>query len=250
MRISTEYTSSLFLALSALQAEIGEIPQVFMPSESEEEFGPSEKDADDINDMIRPKGVGFDVNRFLDVFDKIELRKGTLLDYAFYYGGIGGRPLIYTRKVNAPRISANEYIKQYEHLLRANSYLDDIVIENDPESFFQLVVFTKIVHQFYQWWHAAYNDDRFVFDIKSVQKILRNIPETDRHGINNKNRDKLKHISFEPQVGCNDVGGKVRCILFSKRAGFYYENATIAWPKIKIKIKRKTIVPYHCGILF
>ena len=248
-RISAQYTSKLFKELNALISEIGEIPEVFFPSGSEEEFDSSKNSTDDINNMIRPKGVGFDVNKFLDVFDKIKLKKGNLLDYAFYFGGIGGEPLIYTRNKKTPRISANEYIRRYGEL-ETKPYLIDMIIDNNPESFFQLFVFSKVVHQFYQWWHAGYNDYRFVLNIKSVREILKDIPETDQYGISTKNREALKLLSFEPQVECNDSNGKVRCILFSNWTGFYYENATIVWPEIKIEIKQKTIIPYDCGICF
>lgn len=248
-KISAQYTSKLFSELNVLNSEIGGIPEVFFPPGSEEEFDSSKNSTDDINDMLRPKGVGFDVNKFLDVFDQIKLKKGNILDYAFHFGGTGGEPLIYTRHEDAPRISANEYMKRYGDL-QAQPYLIDTSIDNNPKSFFQLFVFSKAVHQFYQWWHAGYNDHRFVFDFESVKEILRDIPETEQYGISNKNRETLKLLSYEPQVECHNTGGTVRCILFSNWAGFYYETAAITWPETEIKTKQKNIVPYDCGILF
>lgn len=248
-KISTQYASKLLRELSMLQSEIGEIPELFFPPDSEEKFDSNKESADDINNMIRPKDVGFDINKFFDVFDKIKLKKTTLLDYAFYFGGIGGEPLVYTRHEGAPRISANEFMKHYGDF-QAKPYLADIIIDNKPESLFQLFVFSKAIHQFYQWWHAGYNDHQFIFNFDSVQEILKDIPEKEQYGISYKNRENLKLLSYEPQVECHNAGGTVRCILFSNWVGFYYETATIAWPEIRIKIKQKIIVPYDCGICF
>ena len=100
--ITNEYTSKLFSKLRELDSEIGQIPKVFR--------------SEDINNMPRPEGIGFDVNRYLDIFDKIKLEKGIILDYAYHWSFFHGWPCIYARNINDPRISANEYNKKYGNI--------------------------------------------------------------------------------------------------------------------------------------
>ena len=102
------------------------------------------------------------MNRFLQVFDKIKLKKGFTLDYTYRAGGLGGEPLIYTRKKEVPRLSTHEYIEKYRRI-DTHPYFNEITIEINPESFFQIDVFSQIVNQFYLSWHANYNDHQFIF---------------------------------------------------------------------------------------
>jgi len=234
-KISAQYALQLSDKLSSLQTKVGDIPEAFLNSEK-------------ANDPVRAQKIGFDVNQFFGVFDKIKLKKGKVLDYAYYAGGIGGEPLIYSKDENEPGLSASEYLKLFDDI-HAQPYLKDIVIKNDPGSFFQLVVFSQVVHQFYQYWHAAYNDHRFIFSLNSAEGILEAIP-ANKTGISREDRKKLRNLLFEPQVENMDDWGQVRCVMFSEWSGFYYNRSTISWPNISIEMKKETIVPYDCGICF
>ena len=129
--------------------------------------------------------------------------------------------------------------------------MDDIIIENNAESFFQLAVFTKVVHQFYLWWHANYNDHQFVVNIDSSQAILKGIKrEKGLYGISMENRDKINQLDFNPQVECFEDCGKVYYFMFSNWGGLSQETATIYCPKLRIEIKKKTMVSYDCGICY
>ncbi len=233
--ITNEYTSKLFSRFRILESEIGPIPKVFR--------------SEDINNTPRPEGTGFDVNRYLDIFDKIKLKKGIILDYAYHWSFFHGSPCIYTRRIDEPAISVNEYHKKYHNI--EQPYLNDIIIENNAKSFFQLAVFTKVIHQFYLWWHANYNDHHFVVTINFAEEILKSIKrKKGLYGISIENRDKLKQLDFNSQVECFEDCGRVHYIMFSNWIGFYQETATIYWPKLRIEIKKKTIVSYDCGICY
>ncbi len=234
--IRTEYALGLLSALNSLRDKIGDIPDIFF-------------DRENANNIPHPEGVGFEVNRFLKVFDKIKLKKGFTLDYTYHSGGLGGEPLIYTRKKEAPRLLPYEYIEKYSN---TRPYLNDITIEINPESFFQIAVFSQIVNQFYLFWHANYNDHQFIFSFEKVDDLLKHIPEDnkDNYGINRKDREELRTISFEPQVNIKEEGAEVRCVMFSAWIGFYYNISFITWPNITIKNSREIIVPFDCGINF
>ncbi|MCP6718631.1 MAG: hypothetical protein KJI71_00180 [Patescibacteria group bacterium] len=227
--IKAEYAIKLLRKISSLQKKIGKIPDLLF----------------DANEKIRPEGIGFDVNRFLKVFDKIQLRDGFILDYFYRSGGLGGEPFIFTRKKDNPKLSADGNLKP-------RPPLNDIIIEITPESFFQLAVFSQVVSQFYLSWHANYNDHQFIFGSEIVEYLLMDIPEDfrDNFGINMKDREKLRAMSFEPQVNIKEEGAEVRCVMFSKWLGFYYNIFVITWPNITIENSRDIIVPYDCGILF
>ena len=235
-KIDSEYTSRLFQALDELQSVIGGIPEAFMASEGNNKFP-------------RPEGVGFDVNLFLEVFDKIQLKAGMVLDYAFLHGGIGGEPLIYTRQENAPKLSADQYKKRFDDI-DAKPYLTDLQIDKNPEAFFQIIVFSQVVHQFYQHWHALYNDHRFVLSLTSAKKILKSIPEKEDFGISKEQRKFLEELSFDPEVCTDDSGAGVRCVMFSDWIGFYYADFRISWPEISLDKDIETIIQYTCGICF
>lgn len=236
--IRTEYALELLNALNSLLDKIGDIPDIFF-------------DREYANNIPRSEGVGFEVNRFLKVFDKIKLKNGFILDYTYHSGGLGGEPLIYTRKKKAPRLSTYEYIEKYGRI-DSRPYLNDITIEINPESFFQIAVFSQIVHQFYLAWHANYNDHQFIFSLEIVDDLLKYIPEDNKnnYSINKKDRERLRTISFEPQVNIKEEGAEVGCVMFSAWIGFYYNASFITWPNITIKSSREIIVPFDCGINF
>lgn len=149
--IRKEYALNLLSSLNSLRNKIGHIPKIFF-------------DKENANNTPRPEGVGFDVNRFLKVFDKIKLKEGFILDYTYHSGRLGGEPLIYTRKKDAPRLSTKEYLEKYGSV-DTRPYLKAITIEINPESFFQIAIFSQVVHQFYLYWHANYNDHQFIFSL-------------------------------------------------------------------------------------
>ena len=189
------------------------------------------------------------MNQFLEVFDKIRLNEGTVLDYAFLHGGIGGEPLIYTRQEGTPRLSADEYTRRFGDI-DAKPYLKDFSIDKDPEAFFQVVVFSHVVHQFYQHWHALYNDHRFILSQATAKEILKSIPDRKDFGVTMEQRKFLEDLSFDPEVDVDDSGAQVRCVMFSEWMGFYYADFSISWPRISLEKDTETIIQYSCGICF
>ena len=236
INIDNEYTSELSQALISLHNQIGNFPASFVSS-------------DEINELTRPSETGFDVNLFLHVFDKVRLKKGIVLDYAYHFDGHGGEPLVYTRLKDNQGISANEYLMKFGGV-QARPYLQDIIISNNPESFFQLVVFSKVVHQFYQFWHAAYNDHQFIFGLPDVERFLKYIPNQDVGGINNEGRKLLRSLSFEPEVEITALGGHVKTVMFSNWRGFFYCYFNISWPEIKIEATDEYIIQYFSEARF
>lgn len=238
INIKKEYALDLLNKVYLLQSKIGDVPKIFLNGESS-------------NEIIRPEGFGFDVNQFFSIFDKVKIKPGFTLDYTYYLAGIGGEPLIYARKITAPRISTSKYLNKYGRP-RTRPYLKYLIIENNPESFFQLAMFYQIIHQFYLYWHANYNDHRFIFNREMAEQILESIPEKGKRdeGINLEDRKKMKMLSYDPQVIITQKGADVSCVMFSAWIGFFYKVFTITWPSITIDDKTDIIATYHCGILF
>lgn len=232
VHIHTEYAFQLMESLVSLRDNIGDIPEAFTTSK-------------EVNDLPRPKGVGFDLNKFLTVFDKIHLRKGTVLDYAYYFYDIGGGPLIYTRKESEPSLSANEYQRKFKRT-QNEPFLKDLLIDNDPESFFQVTVLYRVIDQFYLFWHALYNDHRFVFSKDSAERILEGLREMDK----GETKKRLNHISFAPLVKKNGGRAEVRCVMFSNWTGFYQSHSDISWPNLSMATRTEVIIPYNRGICF
>ena len=242
--INIEYAHEILTRSNSLLEQVGEIPHEFLRDKAD-------------NKIVHPLGLGFDVNRFLIIFDKIHLKKGCLLDYAFHHGGIGGEPLIYARKEDQPRLSAEKYIKKYKGMRKP--YLKEITIEISPEAFFQVAVFSQVIHQFYLFWHAAYNDDQFIFNLPVLEWILEKISnkgsgyprdfgsEQKSDEVDTKN---VRDLSLAPQITIKEEGAEVKCVMFSEWKGLYYNVFLITWPEITVKNQEEVILPYDCGICF
>ena len=270
--IDIEYASYLSKRLSELEKEIGNASDIFEPLAKEKriimrEFlkynnkekrkllttkkwkAVSEKALNYMQyEEIRSDGVGFDINKFLDVFNKIKLKKDIVLDYAFDFTESGAIPLPYTRKKNSPKITPFRYIKLYGYGFDAKPYLKDIIVQNDPESFFQLVIFSNIVHNFYRKWHAYWYDYKFIFNFDNVEEIFLSIQDFKGNSeFEDKYREKLMKISLQSFVEINDNGAECICIMFSKFIGFYHFYSTITYPNLSIKNKKETIIPFDIG---
>ncbi|TXT61725.1 MAG: hypothetical protein BAJALOKI1v1_1100014 [Promethearchaeota archaeon] len=111
--ITMRYVTQLFAKLTMLQDQIGCIPRTFSALGKkhhdlfQKSFGTQKNPiynkewAEKLYhfwkfDDIRPDDIGFDINRFLEVFDKINLKKNYVLDYAYEFSSLNAEPLIYT----------------------------------------------------------------------------------------------------------------------------------------------------------
>lgn len=103
----------------------------------------------------------FDVNRYLDILDRLKMKEGYVLDYRYHLSSLEGNPVLYARKKNEPK---NYSISgpRFAHLKDgADAYLSHIKTDGSREGFIQLATLHLIGANFYLYWHAFYDDLEF-----------------------------------------------------------------------------------------
>ena len=244
-RISPSYSKDLVADFEALTAGL-EVPEHLM------------------NDAAEKAEGDFDVNLYFTVLDRLSMRRGRVLDYVYNYAGIGGAPVLYARKaVAAPYGNRSEYLAaepSAEEADREDYYLRYVSTDGSSEGFFQLALLIIQGEQFYQFWHAAYNDDRIVSDLEDARAILtRPTSPTCLTGwVGEDNAtveellDEVAGIDLAPIVSMNGDMVKVEVVVFTKWGGFVRRSMIMEedYPHLILEERSEVLVPYDCGIMF
>lgn len=192
----------------------------------------------------------FDVNRYFEVFTHLKMKEGYTLDWVYDQEGAGGNPIIYARPVGqAPYANASAYFADSNHPY----YLTIVVPEENPEGYFQYAVFPMLAGQFYQFWHAAYNDWRLLCGMDDVERTI-NAVGADGFGapMIDAQKQKARAISHpEPSVALNDMTAVVTMLVFTKWGGFYRRVTTILRAEHSLqKPYDEQLVEYQCGVRY
>lgn len=238
--IPEEECTFLMKRLSKLHKEIGDIPEEYLSGAA----------------CSHEVSTRFDVNRFFEVFDRIEIDKGYVLDYVYYKDDLGGEPFLYARKINSKPISSPRARWDGKGIFH---HLEKLKFEKSALGYFQFVVFCGVVGKFYLNWHANYKDDELIFTPSQLNEIVDEISIIEESEtvnlkhvrcITDKEYSLLKNIDTRPRVKIENDSAKVVLISFSNWEGFSYGHYSIKWPHYLIDIKYEKIVDYNCGYLF
>lgn len=200
----------------------------------------------------------FDVSLYFTVLEQLSMERGRVLDYVYDYAGIGGSPVLYARKASAtPYRNYSEYLAAdaaAEPEEREDYYLNYVATDGTPEGFFQLALLLIQGEQFYQFWHANYNDDRIVSDQEDARAALADL--TGWVGENESTTEdllaKVSEIDLTPAVSMNQDQVKVEVVVFTKWGGFVKRSIAMEreFPHTILWEKSEVLVPYDCGIMF
>lgn len=222
-----------------------------------------------VSDLIRPLRVpdhlltedavktseDFDVNEYFSILDHLSMPEGYTLDYIYHYDVLGGEPYIYARPVvQPPYRTFSEYADakggpfSWDESLYG--FIDSVQTDGAAEGFFQFIVLRTMGSQFYQYWHAAYNDNTIICDHTGLEVLLGAQSLDYRPPLGA--RDKARKLDFESVVEFEEDTVLVRVVIFTAWGGFIEESYTIrrSFPHEIINIERKTLVEYNCGIDF
>lgn len=245
-RISPSYSKDLVADFEALTSGL-EFPEHLMAEDAEKAEG------------------DFEVSLYFAVLDRLSMRGGRVLDYVYNYAGIGGAPDLYARKsVETPYRNYTEYLAaggaSAGEAKREDYYLRFISTDGSSEGFFQLVLLHIQGEQFYQFWHAAYNDDRIVSDLEEARAILTSpTSSTGLTGwVGEENAtvegllEELAGIDLAPVVSMSPDEVKVEVIVFTKWGGFIRRTMIMEedYPHLILEERDEVLVPYDCGIMF
>jgi hypothetical protein len=196
----------------------------------------------------------FDANLYFDVLDRISPQRGYVLDYVYHYAGIGGGPVLYARKAQAPPYrNYSEYAaaSPERRADREDYYLRQIAADGSPESFFQLALLRIQGEQFYQFWHDAYNDGRIICDLEEARAGLGGEFGADESTIEALLSD-LAEYDLAPTISMNGDLVKVEAVVFTKWGGFVKRSMLMEReaPHLILAERSQVLVEYDCGIMF
>jgi hypothetical protein len=195
-------------------------------------------------------GEEFDPNLYFTALDHLSMEEGYILDYVYYYDGMGGRPVLYAlnKGQQSPFRTYEEFATSPQY---ADAFLDHVQADGTAESYFQLVLLSITGGQFYLDWHANYNDTRVVCDTEALETLLNKVGSVGNE-MTAATKARARRIDLEPiiEIGANSVS--VQIVTFSKWGGFFRETYTLRrdFPHTFLDVEAEELVPYDCGIMF
>jgi hypothetical protein len=213
-------------------------------------------------DIPRAEG-DWDVNAYFGVLDHLTVEPGYVIDYLYVYDGMGGYPFIYARPADkSPYASREEYLVNVPgggqdsagDIDYAHEYLNHIKIDDTREGYFEFVALRIMDSQFYQFWHAGYNDTTIVCDKDALEKTLAAAGDAfEGSGVPSSVVRAAGKIDLAPTVEFADnTTALVRLVTFTKWGGFAEVRYTIdrRFPQTVLDTEATTLVEYDCGVSF
>ena len=202
-----------------------------------------------IDPDIPPSSERFDPNQLLAPLDHLSLQPGYTLDFIYHYDGIGGKPILYARKMTDPPLGLFEESAAAQQ----HPYLNAIVCDGTPEAYFQWVLLNMMGDQFYLYWHAGYHDEEIIASRERLEALVQEMSSMD-FGVpftKSQQRQALK-IDPAPVVEMDDENVKVRLVSLSKWGGFTESLFTISRtaPHHVLDLKTNSLMEYDCGVMF
>ena len=190
----------------------------------------------------------FDPNKYFEMFDKIQLMDGYTLDYFYTMGKLGGRPILFTRRIGKKYYPNNDQMGELmKKLSHKSSLINHIGFERSPAGYFQFAVFNIVVHKFYLFWHSNYAWSNFVFSKNELKDKINRI----RGDGYLTNKFIAENIKINPQVEIlNERDAKVILTIFSIWHGIFYYTTTIEYPNKILNTNKVTVIPYDMGLRF
>ena len=223
----------------------------------------------------------FNINHYFDILEKIKLEEGWLADYLYFKDRLGGEPVIisypqskrkeyaeiikkmYDKKLEEKKRNgyseAEDIVEQFFNKDDVDNYLDHVKLDGSEESYLQLVILAALGSQFSLFWHALYNDKEFVCTSEKAEKIVRrigivdeDIGTIDSQLFEQDTVEKLKEISFEPQITIKEDKVVVRLVFFTKWGGFIEAKYQVKkdFPHKIIERETETLIDYDCGYVY
>ena len=196
-----------------------------------------------------PSGELFDPNDLLVPLDHLSLQSGYTLDFVYRYDGIGGKPILYARKMTDPPL------ERFEDGSNAHQhpYLNAIVCDGTPEAYFQWVLLHMMGDQFYLYWHAGYHDTEIIASQERLEALVLEMRSSEfGFPFTRAQQRQALRINPAPVVEIEDQIVKVRVVSFSKWRGFTESFFTISRtaPHQVLDLEENNLMEYDCGVMF
>ena len=196
------------------------------------------------------KGSEFDPNMYFGVLKHIALIQGHTLDYVYSYQFTGGQPIMYVRRGDAVPF---QYPGQVSSWNSRHDIYDCLLADGTPHSFFELVVFRHMAGQFYQFWHAGYNDQRIMSSQDDIEKLISGINGSVRSAkFTEQQMAAMRALDVQPQVKMTDTEAAVFYCTFSSWGGLARQKMAFRRTSPHRILGKITMakVSYECGFLY
>jgi hypothetical protein len=201
-------------------------------------------------------GKEFDVNSYFSILDHLSMQPGYILDYVYFFEGIGGEPVIYARKAGVPAYRRySEYASDRNMtspFTDRSGYLEHVMTDGTPEGYFQYALLYIMGGQFYLYWHANYNDQKVVCDISEARAIIESLKGQGSQPMYPEILNNFGQDDFSPVVQFRGDEAHVRLVVFTEWGGFIRKDIAIRreFPHSVLNDTSKAIIPYDSGINF
>jgi len=208
------------------------------------------------------QGKDFDPNQYFNILTHLEPTAGYKLDFLYFTDELASLPLVYVRKSgSAPFQSYAEFLKSfgeeirgersYKQLRHKFDYLEKIVIDQSPESYFEFVTLAILGDQFYLSGQALYKDSKILCDISDQQYVDADMQD---FGIEFPQdvKARIGEMDLSPAVVVDANTVTVRFVTFTKWGGFF-ENVYVMDKKNPMQVRDtefNPLIEYDCRIVF
>ncbi len=195
----------------------------------------------------------FDVNTVFEVFDRLSLPEGIVLDYVYYYDGMGGFPILYTRPADQKPYLTPADLPDEDGTWP--SFIENILIEDTPAGYVQFALFEMLAPQFYIFWHAGYGQRDITCDDAARDDIIEQASSGDfGMAMEQDAAVAARKLDVTPTVTVDEESdfATVEIVYFSYWGGFVREKISIqrSTPRPMVETTQEVLVPYESGIMF
>lgn len=197
------------------------------------------------------QGSEFDANSYFDVLTHLSMREGYVLDYVYSMDSMGAQPMLYARPVDQPPYTSG---KDVTGDAQSRDLYEHLEVEDVEVGYFEYIVMTVMAKQFYQDWHANYNDWEIVCSRQAVEDIIARVNSSDfGSDLDPAQQNQARAIEqIEPVVDLSGEVAEVQFVVFTKWGGFIRLTYKISreFPHKIIEVEDDELVPYDCGVMF
>lgn len=209
-------------------------------------------------DLAEGRVKGFDVNAYFTALPHLSPAEGYVLDSVYVLKGGAGEPLLYAR------LSGEAPYRTYEEFLAArypggvpsgvdieHEFLNSIQTGDTPEGYFEFVVLAIMANQYYQYWHAAYNDAAIVCGRAHWGRMSAG-DEGSPFALPRELKEQASQLDFTPRIEMKEESVLVQVVIFTHWGGWIRSSYTIrrSFPHTILDRGRETLIEYDCGIRF
>lgn len=167
----------------------------------------------------------FNLNKYLEFFDKLSFPQGLKCNYIFWDAGMGGYPILYVKKDSFKmerylKKKSKEYIRQcnaekkkitprlielhknhtISEFAKKNKASQYVIPEDCEEGYLQYLFFNLLGGNFALKWHSNYSEASIIFSGDEMKRLYNNYSKNEDYTCNIEDFAKLLEINPTPVI--------------------------------------------------